>query len=109
VEYDIPYFMLIGQKHVKLLLERRNKTSFLCFSFDFLPASLVHHMMFRLLEKYSVSEDHTGETAIYYRTLVLDYEPVKKQKLYFLSQKHELLFQIWLSANFQSTICIFSI
>jgi hypothetical protein len=27
---------------------------------------------------------------------VLDYEPVKKQKLYFLSQKHELLFQIWL-------------
>jgi hemerythrin-like domain-containing protein len=47
----------------------------------------------------SVSEDHsshTGETAIYYRTLVLDYEPVKKQKLYFLSQEHELLFQIWL-------------
>jgi hypothetical protein len=52
-----------------------------------------------LLEKYSVSDDHsshTGETAIYYRTLVLDYEPVEKQKLYFLSQKHELLFQIWL-------------
>jgi hypothetical protein len=48
--------------------------------------------MFRLLEKYSVSDDHsshTGETAIYYRTLVLDYEPVEKQKLYFLSQKHE--------------------
>jgi hypothetical protein len=88
--------------------ERRNKTSFLCFSFDFLPASLVHHMMFRLLEKYSVSDDHsshTGETAIYYRTLVLDYEPVEKQKLYFLSQKHELLFQIWLYGVTSVSLC----
>lgn len=88
--------------------ERSNKTSFLCFSFDFLPASLVHHMMFRLLEVYSVCEDpssYNGETAIYYRTLVLDYEPVEKQKLYFLSQKHELLFQIWFYNVTSVSVC----
>jgi len=88
--------------------ERRNKTSFLCFSFDFLPASLVHHMMFRLLEEYSVCEEpssYIGETAIYYRTLVLDYEAVTNQKLYFLSQKHELLFQIWLYGMTSVSLC----
>lgn len=88
--------------------ERKSKTSFLCFSFDFLPASLVHQVMFRLLEEYSVCEEpssYTGETAIYYRTLVLDYEAVTNQKLYFLSQKHELLFQIWLYGVASVSLC----
>lgn len=74
--------------------ERRDKTSFLCFSFDFLPPSLVHHVMVKLLNQYSICEQN-GNIALYYRTLLVNYDRYAKQKLYFLSNKDELLFQIW--------------
>ncbi|CAC5420835.1 unnamed protein product [Mytilus coruscus] len=84
--------------------ERRGKTSFLCFSFDFLPTSLINHVMVKLLSQYSICEQN-GNIALYYRTLLANYDRYAKQKLYFLSHKNELLIQIWYYGTQQISPC----
>ncbi|XP_071161095.1 uncharacterized protein [Mytilus edulis] len=84
--------------------ERRGKTSFLCFSFDFLPPSLVHHVMVKLLSQYSICVKN-GYIALYYRTLLVNYDRYTKQRLYFLTIENELLFQIWYYGVQQISLC----
>ncbi|XP_052063986.1 uncharacterized protein LOC127704133 isoform X2 [Mytilus californianus] len=84
--------------------ERRGKTSFLCFSFDFLPPSLINHVMVKLLSQYSICEQN-GNIALYCRTLLANYDRYAKQKLYFLSHKNELLIQIWYYGTQQISPC----
>lgn len=84
--------------------ERRGKSSFLCFSFDFLPTSLINHVMVKLLSQYSICEQN-GNIALSYKTMLVNFDINTKRKVYFLSHKNELLIQIWYYGVQKISLC----